>query len=170
MRGTLAKPGGTGHRSKLVLWHNESPEWVLSPKLYEDVPAGPWKFDFLYTNFSHNYPPISIPFSKEKHPILFKFKLGAFCHNLLKIHPIYVIWVHFWWKPIDRYTKFRKKKNIPKGRHRYVLYHVNVRPPQNESLRFSNAVCGMSIRHLVPMITVWLFIIRILCRCLKNKF
>ena len=34
---------------------------------------------------SHNYPPISIPFSKEKHQIL--LKLGSFCHNLLKIHP-----------------------------------------------------------------------------------
>ena len=103
------------------------PEGVLSPKLYvdvQDVPAGPWKFDFLctpiyasdnwsctliahvfeaymiteldyglgghfkgrfvaknsnmtpkwrkrvwmYTNFSHNYPPISIPFSTEKTP------------------------------------------------------------------------------------------------------
>ena len=47
------------------------------------------QFDFLYTNFSHNYPPISIPFLKEKHPIL--LKLGAFYHNLLKIHPIHVI-------------------------------------------------------------------------------
>ena len=41
----------------------------------------------LYTSFCK---PISIPFSKEKHPIL--LKLGAFYHNLLKIHPIYVIW------------------------------------------------------------------------------
>ena len=47
------------------------------------------KFDFLYTNFSHNYPPISIPFSTEKHPIL--LNLVAFYHNLLKIHPIYII-------------------------------------------------------------------------------
>ena len=135
MRGILAKQGGTGHRSKLVLWHdiyNESPEWVLSPKLYVDVPAGPWKFGFLHINFLHNYPPISIPFSKEKHPIL--FKLGAFYHNLLQIHPIYVIWIHLWWKPIDRCTKFRKKKkkkSIPKGRHIYV-YHVNVRTPSPE--------------------------------------
>ena len=52
------------------------PEGVLSPKLYVDVPARPQKFDFLYTNFSHNYPPIDISLSKEKHPLL--LKLGAF--------------------------------------------------------------------------------------------
>ena len=40
-------------------------EGVLLPKLYVDVPAKPQKLDFLYTNFSHNYPPISIPFLKE---------------------------------------------------------------------------------------------------------
>ena len=62
----------------------QNPEGVLSPKLYVDVPATPGKFDFLYTNFSHNYPPISVPFLKENHPIL--LKLSAFYHNLLKIH------------------------------------------------------------------------------------
>ena len=49
---------------------------VLSPKLYVDVPAGPRKSDYLYTNFLPNFPPISIPFSKEKHSIW--IKLGAF--------------------------------------------------------------------------------------------
>ena len=49
---------------------------VLSPKLNGDVPAGRRKLDFLYTNFLHNYSLISIPFLKEKHPIL--LKLGAF--------------------------------------------------------------------------------------------
>ena len=63
---------------------------VLSPKFYVDVPAGPQKFDFLYTKFSHNYPLMSIPFLKGKHTIL--IKLGAFYYNLLKIHPIYAIW------------------------------------------------------------------------------
>ena len=43
--------------------------------------------------FLPNFPPISIPFSKEKHPIL--IKLGAFYNNLPKIHPIYVIWAPF---------------------------------------------------------------------------
>ena len=28
-------------------------------KLYGDVPARLWKFDFLYTKFLPNYPPIS---------------------------------------------------------------------------------------------------------------
>ena len=70
-----------------------------------DVPAKPQKFDFLYTNFSPNYPPISIPFSIEKHPIL--PKLGAFYNNLFKIHPIFEFGLlHRWWKPTDRYTKF----------------------------------------------------------------
>ena len=63
---------------------------VLSPKSYVDVPAGPWKSDYLYTNLLPNFPPISIPFSKEKHPIW--IKLGVFYNNLPKIHPIYVIW------------------------------------------------------------------------------
>ena len=49
---------------------------VLSPKSFVDVPAGPRKFDFSYTNFSPDYPPTSIPFSIEKQPVL--FKLGAF--------------------------------------------------------------------------------------------
>ena len=56
---------------------------LLSPKSYVDVPAEPRKSDFLYTNFLPNYPPISIPFLIEKHPIL--PKLGAFYNNLLKI-------------------------------------------------------------------------------------
>ena len=62
---------------------------VLSPKSYVDVPAGPRKSDYLYTDFLPNFPPISIPFSKEKHPIW--IKLGAFYNNLPKIHLIYVI-------------------------------------------------------------------------------
>ena len=55
---------------------------VLSTKLYVDVPAGPRKSEYLYTNFLPNFPPISIPFSKEKHPIW--IKLGAFYNNLPK--------------------------------------------------------------------------------------
>ena len=69
---------------------NRDPGGVLSPKSYVDVPAGPRKSDYLYTNFLPNFPPISIPFSKEKHPIW--IKLGAFYNNLPKIHPICVIW------------------------------------------------------------------------------
>ena len=49
--------------------HVITPGGVLSPKSYVDVPAGPRKSDYLYTNFLPNFLPISIPFSKEKHPI-----------------------------------------------------------------------------------------------------
>ena len=45
-------------------------------KPYGDVPAGPQKSDFLYTNFLPTFPPISMPFSKEKQPSL--TNLGAF--------------------------------------------------------------------------------------------
>ena len=44
----------------------------------------------LSTNFLPNFPPITILFSKRKHPIL--SKLGALYNNLPKIPPIYVIW------------------------------------------------------------------------------
>ena len=57
--------------------------------------------------FSHNYPPIDIPYLKEKHPILFKF--GALYHNLLKIHPIYGIWAPSSENPpiaIPNFTKY----------------------------------------------------------------
>ena len=80
---------------------------ILNAKIVRelDMPAKPQKFNFLYTNFSPNYPPISIPFSIEKHPIL--PKLGAFYNNLFKIHPIFEFGLlHRWWKPTDRYTKF----------------------------------------------------------------
>ena len=66
------------------------PGGLLSSKSYMDVPAECRKCDFLCTIFLSNFPPTSIPFLKEKHPIL--TKLGAFCNNLPKIHPIYLIW------------------------------------------------------------------------------
>ena len=62
---------------------------VLSPILYADVPARTWKLDSLDTNFLHNYPPISIPFWKKSTQFA---QIGCFYHNLLKIHPSYVIW------------------------------------------------------------------------------
>ena len=99
---------------------------VLSPKSYVDVPAGPRKSDYLYTNFLPNFPPISIPFSKEKHPIL--IKLGAFYNNLPKIHSIYVIWAASSLMKTPRSLYQILRKSAPKGRHIYV-YHVNVRTP-----------------------------------------
>ena len=96
-------------------------------KSYVDVSAGPRKSDYLYTNFLPNFPPISIPFSKEKHPIW--IKLGAFYNNLPKIHPIYVIWApsSLMKPPRSLYQIWRK--GAPKGRHIYV-YHVNMRTPR----------------------------------------
>ena len=99
---------------------------VLSPKSYVDVPAGPRKSDYLYTNFLPNFPPISIPFSKEKHPIW--IKLGAFYINLPKIHPIYVIWAPWSLMKTPRSLYQISRKSAPKGRHIHV-YHVNVRTP-----------------------------------------
>ena len=96
------------------------PGGVLSPKSYVDVPAGPRKSDYLYTNFLPNFPPISIPFSKEKHPIW--IKLGAFYNNLPKIHPISVIWApSSLIKPPDRYTKFREKAPQKAGTYTYTM-------------------------------------------------
>ena len=90
------------------------------------MPAGPRKSDYLYTNFLPNFPPISIPFSKEKHPIL--IKLGIFYNNLPKIHPIYVIWAPSSLMKTPRSLYQISRKSAPKGRHIYV-YHVNVRTP-----------------------------------------
>ena len=99
---------------------------VLSTKLYVDVPAGPRKSDYLYTNVLPNFPPISIPFLKEKHPIW--IKLGAFYNNLPKIHPIYVIWAPSSLMKTPRSLYQISRKSAPKGRHIYV-FHVNVRTP-----------------------------------------
>ena len=91
-----------------------------------DVPAGPRKSDYLYTNFLPNFPPISIPFSKENHPIW--IKLGAFYNNLPKIHLIYVIWAPSSLMKTPRSLYQISWKSAQKGRHIHV-YHVNVRTP-----------------------------------------
>ena len=106
--------------------HDINPGGLLSPKSYVDVPAGPRKSDFLYTNFLPNFPPINIPFLKEKHPIL--TKLDAFYNNLPKIHPIYVTWAPSSLMKTPQSLYQISRKSTPKGRHIYV-YHVNVRNP-----------------------------------------
>ena len=120
------------------------PGEVLSPKSYVDVPAEPRKSDYLYTKFLPNFPPISIPFSKEKHPIL--IKLGAFYNNLPKIHPIYVIWApstsSLMKTPRSLYQISRK--SAPKGRHIYV-YHVNVRTPPPGTLHLINTLYSVEL-------------------------
>ena len=117
---------------------------VLSPKSYVDVPAGPRKSDYLYTNFLPNFPPISIPFSKEKHPI--SIKLGAFYNNLPKIHPIYVIWAPSSLMKTPRSLYQISRKSAPKGRHIYV-YHVNVRtpPPGRDSSSLSSSSRSLNL-------------------------
>ena len=124
-KGTVPFAGWSDHSMKL----KPRGGGVLSPKSYMDVPAGPRKSDYLYTNFLPNFPPISIPYSKEKHPIW--IKLGAFYNNLPKIHPIYVIWApsSLMKTPPPRLLNQISQKSAPKGRHIYV-YHVNVRTPR----------------------------------------
>ena len=118
-------------RTTMLTVAAESPRGVLSPKSHVDVPAGPRKSDYLYTNFLPNFPPISIPFLKEKHPIW--IKLGAFYNNLPKIHPIYVIWAPSSLMKTPGLLYQILRKSAPKGRHIYVN-HVNVRtPPRAES-------------------------------------
>ena len=85
---------------------------------------------FLSTNFLPNIPPISLPFSKEKLPIL--TKLDAFYNNFPKIHPIYVIWAPSSLLKTPRSLYQISRKSAPKGRHIYV-YHVNVRPPGSKT-------------------------------------
>ena len=46
---------------------------LLSPKSYVDMPAGPQKSDYLYTNFLPNFPPISKTIFNRKAPNLTKF-------------------------------------------------------------------------------------------------
>ena len=75
------------------------------------------------------HPSVCISFLKEKHPVL--LKLGAFCHNLLKIHPIYVIWAPSSLMKTRRSLYQISRNSIPKGRHRPIyVYHVNVRTPR----------------------------------------
>ena len=103
--------------ARCVWWH-VCPWGLLSPKSYVDVPAGPRKSDYLYTNFLPNFPPISIPFSKAPNLT----KLGAFYNNLPQIHPIYVIWApSSLMKTPDRSTKFREKVPQKAGTYTYTM-------------------------------------------------
>ena len=98
----------------------------VSSKSYVDVTAGPRKSDFLYTNFLPISWAISIPFSKEKHPIL--TKLDDFYKNLPPKHQIYVIWAHSSLMKNPRSLYQISRKSALKDRYIYV-YHVNGRPP-----------------------------------------
>ena len=63
----------------------------------------------------------------QLHPIL--LKLGAFYHNLLKTHPIYVILTPSSQMKTHRSLYQISQNSTPKGRHMY-LYYVNVRCPR----------------------------------------
>ena len=127
------------------------------------MPAGPRKSDYLYTNFLPNFPPISIPFSKEKPPIW--IKLGAFYNNLPKIHPIYVIWAPSSLMKTPRSLYQISRKSAPKGRHIYI-YLVNVRTPRDltdldskwmKSQNKSYPLTGRLIRGLKSLILCDMF-------------
>ena len=92
-----------------------TPRGLPLTKVYVDVPVRPRNFDFLYTNFSPNYPPISIPFSIERHLVL--PKLGVFDNNLLKIHLIYVIGAHSSRMKTHWSIYQISRKSTQKGRH-----------------------------------------------------
>ena len=59
----------------------------------------------------------------------------AFYHNLLKIHPIYVILAPSSLMKTNRSLYQISWNSTPKGRHIYV-YHVNVRTPSRETYSF----------------------------------
>ena len=92
-----------------------------------NVHARPQKPGFLYTNFLHDFPPTSIPFLKEKHPIL--TKLGAFYNNL----PKYTQFMSFGLLCLYQISL----KITPKGRHIYT-YTMSMRDtPRRRILFFS---------------------------------
>ena len=66
---------------------------------------------YFRQNFSHSYPPISIPISK------FCFKLISFYHNLPKVHSIYVIWAPSSLMKTHGSLYQISRKSTPKGRH-----------------------------------------------------
>ena len=110
---------------KLEMPHELSdiPEGLLLPTLYVDLYAEPVSLN----QFSHNYPPVSIPLSKEKHPIL--LKLGALCHSLLKIHPIHVIWAPSSLMKTHRSLSYQISRDSTwKGRH--YTYTTSMWEPQ----------------------------------------
>ena len=98
---------------------------VLPSKSYVDLPARRRKSYFLHTNFLPNFPLISIPFSKETHPILTKLGVSFFVFVFLpKDTPKFCNLGSFVSDEPPPYQISRK--SAPKGRHIYV-YYVNVR-------------------------------------------
>ena len=108
---------------------------VLSPKMYVDVPAEPQKSDLLYTIFLPNNPSISIPFVIEKHPILPKFG-ASYNYIICSKYTQILNFGSFWWKPTNRYTKFRER--APKRQeHKHIPYQCEAPPPPGVSGHFT---------------------------------
>ena len=80
---------------------------------------------------------------ERKAPIL--LKLGAFYHNLLNIHPIYVIWAHSSLMKTHRSLYQISRKSTPKGRYIYV-HHVN--PPWGKAIVCVIPVHCVQKKHL----------------------
>ena len=123
-----------------------------------DVPARPRKSDYLYTNFLPNFPPISIPFSKEKHPIW--IKLGAFYKKFAQNTPNLCNLGSFVSdeNPPIAIPNFAKKR--PK-RQAHILYHVNVRTPRVlpchfRSFHYQNH-CSRQTTHFARLHHILLF-------------
>ena len=120
------RQGGGGWPEPRGGFFHQNRMWMCLPDL---------ETDYLYTNCLPNFPPISIPFSKEKHPIW--IKLGAFYNNLPNIHPIYVIWAPSSLMKTPRSLYQISRKSAPKGRH-ICVYQVNVRtPPPGPELKLA---------------------------------
>ena len=103
---------------------------VLLPKSYADVPAEPQKFWLSLYHFLPKYPPISIPFSIEKHPIL--PKLGAVCNHLLKIYPVFEFGLlHLWWIPIESVYQILGKSISKTGTYTYTMSMLELSPSQH---------------------------------------
>ena len=110
---------------EITKWAFDASSEVLLQTLYVDLHAKPVSLNTFFTQL----PTVSIPILREKHQIL--LKLGAFYHNLLKIHQIHVIWAPSSpMKPTDRYhSKYREIVPEKEDTYRYRPYRVNVRTP-----------------------------------------
>ena len=117
----------------------QEPRLITFTKIVCGCACWPGKSDFFYTNFLPNFPPISIPFSKEKHPIL--TKLGAFYKNLPKIHPIYIFWTpSSLMKTPNCYTKFCEKVPQKPGTYTYTMSMWEPHLPGVRKLTFWDCV------------------------------
>ena len=135
------------------IWHNS--RGLFWPKSFLGVPAEPRKFDFLYANFLPKYPPISLPFLIENHPIL--PKCCAVYNNLLKIHPLFEFGLlRLWWKPTGCCTKFCKKAPQKAGTYTYFTTSMWEPPLPEHNLYDQVLVVGLDTVtiYYIPLLTL----------------